>query len=109
MFETGDPASKVAVIKWVVIFSFSLLGAFMQREMTWMGRVMSFAIGILAAVVFAEPIRGAFSLDHTWGDAISAVLALTGRNWAAYVIKASKDPTAAAREILDIWRGKPKD
>lgn len=106
MIDLHDPVTKVSIAKWSIILVFSLVGAIMQRDMTWFGRVISFSIGIAAAVVFAEPIRELLSLDPGWSDAISAILALTGRNWAAYAVRATKDPTSAARDILDVWRGR---
>lgn len=101
-----DFLSRIPPTKWVVICLFAVLGTIMQRDMTFVGRFVTFFAGFLAAVIFAEPLRSLLGLDVSWSDAISAVLALTGRNWAAYAVRVTKDPTAAAREILDIWRGK---
>lgn len=68
--------------------------------------MITFSIGVAAAVVFAEPVRLLLSLDAGWSDALSAVLAMTGRNWAAYFVRATGDPTKAAREIIEIWRSR---
>ncbi|UYT57509.1 hypothetical protein OHI65_13535 [Brucella sp. MAB-22] len=106
MIDLHDLVTKMPIAKWSIILVFSLVGAIMQRDMTWTGRMITFSIGIAAAVVFAEPVRLLLSLDASWSDALSAVLAMTGRNWAAYFVRATGDPTKAAREILEIWRNR---
>lgn len=106
MIDLHDLVTKMPIAKWSIILVFSLVGAIMQRDMTWTGRMITFSIGIAAAVVFAEPVRLLLSLDASWSDALSAVLAMTGRNWAAYFVRATGDPTKAAREILEIWRSR---
>lgn len=106
MDKLPDYLLQIPPVKWVVVILFALLGTAMQRDMTLAGRLITFSSGFLAAVFFAEPLQGVFGLDASWGHAISAILALTGRNWAAYALRATKDPTGTVREILDIWRGK---
>ncbi len=92
--------------KWLVVVGFAVLGSLMQRDMTIKGRVITFVSGILIAVVFAERIRTGLTLDPAWSDAVSAFLALTGHNLASFAMRASKDPTNAMREIMEIWRGR---
>lgn len=106
MNEIFDLLNKFPPTKWVVIVCFAILGTFMQRDMTLIGRLATFFIGIGVAVVFAEPIRMLLRLDSGWSDAVSALLALTGHNIADYIIRASKDPPNAIKELLDIWRGR---
>ncbi|WP_247650439.1 hypothetical protein [Brucella sp. 458] len=106
MIDLHDLVTKMPIAKWSIILVFSLVGAIMQRDMTWTGRMITFSIGVAAAVVFAEPVRLLLSLDAGWSDALSAVLAMTGRNWAAYFVRATGNPTKAAREIIEIWRSR---
>lgn len=102
--DWSEWAQRVPLAKWSIIIAFAVMGAIMQRDMTWPGRTLAFFIGISAAVVFAEPVQRLLGLDASYSNAISAVLALTGRNWAAYLVRATKNPTAALNELLDIWR-----
>ncbi|WP_247874534.1 MULTISPECIES: hypothetical protein [unclassified Brucella] len=104
MIDWSEWAQRVPLAKWSIILIFSILGAIMQRDMTWPGRALAFVIGIMAAVVFAEPVCSLLNLDQSYSTAIAAVLAMTGRNWAAYVVRASHNPTRAIAELLDIWR-----
>lgn len=108
MSEWIEWFGRFPLMKWVVILGFALLGAAMQRDMTFVGRGLTVVAGVGAAVVFAEPIRHFLDLEMVYGNAVAAVLALTGRNWAAFAIRASKDPTKTMQDILAIWRGKPK-
>lgn len=59
----------------------------MQRDMNWTGRMITFSIGVAAAVVFAEPARLMLSLDAGWSDALSAVLAMIGRNLFSVIVR----------------------
>jgi len=104
MMDWGEWAHRVPLAKWSIILAFSVIGAIMQRDMTWVGRAITFIVGIAIAVVFEEPVRSLLNLDGSYAAAVSAVLALTGRNFVAYALRASKDPTAALGEILDLWR-----
>ncbi|MCL8000033.1 hypothetical protein M8994_17495 [Brucella sp. 21LCYQ03] len=106
--DWGEWAQRVPVAKWSIILAFSVIGAIMQRDMTWAGRAVTFIMGTLIAVVFEEPVRSLLNLDGSYAAAVAAVLALTGRNFAAYAFRASKNPTAAISELLDIWRGGKK-
>ncbi|MBA5779126.1 hypothetical protein H2509_18515 [Stappia sp. F7233] len=106
MAEWLEALGRFTLTKWAVIVGFAALGAVMQRDMGLWGRALTFAAGVMAAVVFADPVRSLLSLDQGWSEALAAILALTGRNWAAYAIRASRDPAAAAGEILSVWRGR---
>nr|WP_244316691.1 hypothetical protein [Pannonibacter sp. XCT-34] len=89
-----------------MILAFAVLGALMQRDLTIWGRLLAVAAGLGAAVIFAEPIRQFLALDPSWSDAVAAGLALTGRNWAAFALRASRDPLATVGEFLRVWRGR---
>ncbi|MBA4204585.1 MAG: hypothetical protein C0457_06320 [Polymorphum sp.] len=94
--------------KWGLILAFAILGAMMQRDLSIWARLLAIAAGICAAVTFTEPVRDLFHLGPVWGDAVAAALALTGRNWAAFALRASKDPLSTVSAIMGIWRGGPK-
>lgn len=97
--------AHASVTKWSVIVGFALLGAILQRDLTLSGRLLALAAGIGAAVIFADPIRQFLNLDPSWSDAVAAGLALTGRNWAVFMLRATRDPIATVKEFLAIWRG----
>lgn len=101
----GQWLAHASLTKWLMILGFAVLGALMQRDLSLWGRLLAVAAGFGAAVTFAEPIRQFLSLDPTWGDAVAAGLALTGRNWAAFALRASRDPVATAKDLLAVWRG----
>ncbi|NBN78665.1 hypothetical protein GWI72_10345 [Microvirga tunisiensis] len=102
----GQWLQHASLTKWLMILAFAVLGALMQRDLTIWGRLLAVAAGLGAAVIFAEPIRQFLSLDPSWSDAVAAGLALTGRNWAAFALRASRDPLATVGEFLRVWRGR---
>lgn len=106
MSEWIEWLSRAPVIKWAVIVGFAVLSAAMQRDMTLMGRFLTLTAGIGAAVVFADPVILFFELSPTYGNAIAAVLAMTGRNWAAFAIRASRDPIKTLEDFKGVWWGK---
>jgi len=64
--------------------------------------VLAIVAGALMAVVGTEPIVSTFHLSGEWGNAVAAVLGISGRNLVVWISKASKDPL----ELWDRWRGK---
>ncbi|AXS39288.1 hypothetical protein [Breoghania sp. L-A4] len=105
MIENLDGIVKAVPMKWLVIAAFALTGALAQRDMGWPGRIMTFVCGVLAAAVFCEPLLDLLSLSESWGHAVAGVLAVTGRNWVAFAIRASRDPLELADRVAAIIRG----
>ncbi len=93
-------------VRVATVVLFAAVGAVLPRDLALGARLMTFCIGVLAAIVFGEAVREALSLPSSWSNGIAGILAMTGRNIAVYVIRASKDPAAAAREALEIVRGR---
>ncbi len=108
MSDWVEWASRAPVIKWAVIVGFAFLSALMQRDMNLLGRSLTVIAGIFAAVVFAEPLILFFELDAAYGNAVAAVLALTGRNWTAVAIRATRDPVETLSRMKSAWWGKPR-
>ncbi|MTH94696.1 hypothetical protein [Roseibium sp. RKSG952] len=107
MSDWLDYLSRLSLGKIVIIILFALLGSRFRRDNSWGERAVTIICGVLAAVVFAEPLRLLLGWGADYESVVAAALALTGRNWAVYAFRASKDP-AAAREIKAILRGKGK-
>lgn len=98
--------SRAPVVKWSVILGFALLSAVMQRDMNLLGRGLTIVCGVAAAVVFADPVILFFDLSPAYANAVAGVLALTGRNWAAFAIRATRDPIKTMADLKSIWLGK---
>ena len=94
--------------KAAVIIAFAMVGAFMHKDASFWQRVLTFSVGVLAAAVFTDPLLQLIGLQAELDDPTAGVLALNGRNIAAFVLVASKDPLKAARDILGIIRGSKK-
>eukprot|EP00903_Cladosiphon_okamuranus_P001614 g1612.t1 len=97
------PLSKIAAIS-----AFAIIGAALPKDLTARQRVMTFFVGFIAALVFGEPMRELMNLSESWAFGMAGILAMTGRNIAVFIIRASRDPKAFAKDILEIWRGVPK-
>ncbi|MEP3049393.1 MAG: hypothetical protein ABJL55_16215 [Roseibium sp.] len=106
MTEWLEWLSRAPVVKWIVIIGFAMLSAAMQRDMSLVGRMLTLVAGVAAAVVFADPFVQFFDLSATYANAVAAVLAMTGRNWAAFAIRASRDPIKTLAEVKAVWWGK---
>jgi|GEM_PF-1795398 len=94
------PLSKVAVIA-----AFAAIGAVLPKDLSARDRLMTFFVGFIAALVFGEPVREMLHLSESWAFGMAGVLAMTGRNIAVFVIRASRDPAGTAAQVLEIWRG----
>ncbi|KZL00426.1 MULTISPECIES: hypothetical protein [unclassified Pseudovibrio] len=90
--------------KTAVIVAFALIGALLQEAGFWQ-RVLTFFIGIAAAVTFTQPLLDFFELKAAFSDATAGVLAMSGRNITAFVLRLSRDPFKSAGMILKIWKG----
>ncbi|KZK82424.1 hypothetical protein PsAD46_03552 [Pseudovibrio sp. Ad46] len=94
--------------KTAVIVAFAVVGALMHKEAGFWQRVLTFSCGVLAAAVFTDPLLQLIGLQAELDDPTAGVLALSGRNIAAFVLVASRDPVKAAKEILGIIRSSGK-
>ncbi|KZL17616.1 hypothetical protein PsAD2_02952 [Pseudovibrio axinellae] len=90
--------------KTAIILVFALIGALLQEAGFWQ-RVLTFFIGIAAAVTFTQPLIDFFELKPAFSEATAGVLAMSGRNMTAFVLRLSRDPVKAAGVIIKIWRG----
>ena len=97
----GWPLSKIGVIAL-----FAIIGAALPKDLSPRDRAMTFFIGFIAALVFGEPVREVFGLSESWAFGMAGILAMTGRNIAVFVIRASRDPAGTAAQLLEVWRGK---
>ncbi|MBO9458963.1 hypothetical protein [Labrenzia sp. R5_0] len=89
----------------VVIAAFALVGASLPKDLTTRQRAQAFFVGALAALVFGEPVREFVGFSETWAYGLAGIIAMTGRNIAVYILRASKDPAETFRDFMDIWRG----
>ncbi|MEJ8474435.1 hypothetical protein [Roseibium algae] len=92
----------------LVIAAFAFIGASLPKDLTVRQRGQAFFVGGLAALVFGEPVRELLALSDTWAYGMAGILAMTGRNIAIFILRASRDPASAAREVLGIWRGRDR-
>lgn len=97
-----------ATPKLAIVAIFAAIGAALPKDLTLRQRLMTFFVGFVAALVFGEPVRETLGASESWGYGMAGIIAMTGRNVAVYIIRASKDPAAAAREILEVWRARGK-
>jgi energy-converting hydrogenase Eha subunit H len=95
------PLSKMAVIA-----AFAAIGAMLPKDLTPRDRLMTFFVGFIAAMIFGEPVRGLLGLEASWAYGMAGMLAMTGRNIAVFVIRASRDPAGTAAQLFEIWRGR---
>ena len=89
--------------KTAIIIGFALIGALLQEAGFWQ-RVLTFFIGIAAAVTFTQPLIDFFELNPTFSDATAGVLAMSGRNMTAFVLRLSRDPVKVAEIVVRVWR-----
>ncbi|MEE4013913.1 hypothetical protein V1T76_17740 [Roseibium sp. FZY0029] len=94
------PFTKIAVIG-----AFAIIGAALPKDLAIRDRWMTFFIGFISALVFGEPVREILSLPESAAYGMAGVLAMTGRNIAVFIIRASRDPKAFAKDIMEVWRG----
>ncbi|MHC5656032.1 hypothetical protein [Stappia sp. ICDLI1TA098] len=95
-----------ATPKLAIVAIFAGIGAALPKDLTLRQRLMTFFVGFVAALVFGEPVRETLGASSSWGYGMAGIIAMTGRNIAVYIIRASKDPAKAVREILEIWKGR---
>ena len=99
---------QLPMVNLVVIAAFAAIGAALPKDLSLRERAGTFFIGFIAALVFGEPVRGILGLGETWGYGMAGILAMTGRNIAVFILRASRDPHHFAKDILEIWRGTRK-
>ncbi len=92
--------------KITVIAAFAAIGAALPKDLSARDRLMTFFVGFMAALVFGEPMREILSLPDSAAYGMAGVLAMTGRNLAVFILRASRDPKAIARDVVEIWRGR---
>ncbi|EFO32634.1 hypothetical protein TRICHSKD4_2436 [Roseibium sp. TrichSKD4] len=97
---------QLPLTKLAVVAIFAAIGAALPKDLSPRDRLMTFFVGFMAAVVFGEPLREILSMSDTWAFGMAGILAMTGRNIAVFVIRASRDPAGFAKTCLEIWRGK---
>lgn len=95
------PFSKIAVIA-----IFAAIGAALPKDLSPRDRLMTFFVGFMAAMVFGEPLREVLSMSDSWAFGMAGILAMTGRNLAVFILRASRDPVGSGRALLELWRGK---
>lgn len=96
------PLTKVAVIA-----IFAVIGAALPKDLSPRDRLMTFFVGFMAALVFGEPLREILSMSDSWAFGMAGILAMTGRNLAVFIVRASRDPVGSGKQLLDLWRGTP--
>lgn len=97
------PLTKIAAIT-----AFAAIGAALPKDLSARDRLMTFFVGFMAALVFGEPMRRLLGLEESWAFGMAGILAMTGRNIAVFVIRASRDPKTFFKDVMEIWRGTPK-
>lgn len=95
------PLTKIGVIA-----VFAAIGAALPKDLTPRERLMTFFVGFMAAMVFGEPLREILSMSDSWAFGMAGILAMTGRNLAVFILRASRDPVGSGKAILELWRGK---
>ncbi|MBG6148071.1 hypothetical protein IWQ48_003793 [Labrenzia sp. EL_13] len=96
---------SLPLIRIGVIAAFAAIGAALPKDLTRRQRAGTFFIGFMAALVFGEPLRELLAMSDSWAFGMAGVLAMTGRNLAVFVIRASKDPVGSVAKFLNAWRG----
>ncbi|MBG6163642.1 MAG: hypothetical protein RIE06_09795 [Roseibium album] len=98
------PLTKIGVIA-----AFAAIGAALPKDLSPRDRLATFFVGFMAALVFGEPLRELLAMSDSWAFGMAGILAMTGRNLAVFVIRASRDPVGAAAKVLNMWRGGKHD
>lgn len=106
MTRLSDWVASLPTTKILIIIAFAVIGAALPKDLSQRQRLMTFFVGFIAALVFGEPVREVLGASDSWGYGMAGIIAMTGRNIAVYMIRASKDPAGAAREILEVWKGR---
>ncbi|MCX2722631.1 hypothetical protein [Roseibium salinum] len=88
-----------------VIAAFAAIGAALPKDLSTRDRLMTFFVGFILALVFGEPMREQLGLSESWAFGMAGILAMTGRNLAVFIIRASRDPKAFAKDLMEVWRG----
>jgi hypothetical protein len=102
------PSWQLPLTKIAAITAFAAIGAALPKDLSARDRLMTFFVGFIAALVFGEPVRRLMGLEETWAFGMAGVLAMTGRNLAVFVLRASRDPKRFAQDVMEIWRGAPR-
>lgn len=97
------PLTKIGVIA-----AFAAIGSLLPKDLSPRDRVMTFFVGFMAAMVFGEPMREMLALPDSAAFGMAGVLAMTGKNIAVFIIRASRNPHEFAKEVLELWRGPTK-
>ncbi|MBO6755771.1 MAG: hypothetical protein JJ902_05560 [Roseibium sp.] len=106
MKEWTDWLLQLPLSRFAVIAIFAAIGAALPKDLSVRDRLMTFFVGFMAALVFGEPVRQMLSLSEAWAFGMAGILAMTGRNLAVFVLRASRDPKSFARDLMEIWRGR---
>jgi hypothetical protein len=69
------------------------------RRHTWVTALLALFSGAFVAVIATDPVLMFFNWPREYGDAVAAVLGISGRNLIVWVLSISKDPLA-------LWRKK---
>ncbi|MEW4459559.1 hypothetical protein AB1K42_15825 [Roseibium algicola] len=94
--------------KITAITAFAMIGAALPKDLSARDRMMTFFVGFIAALVFGEPVRSVLGFGEMWAYGMAGILAMTGRNIAVFILRASRDPKTFAQDLLEIWRGVPR-
>lgn len=105
MREFLDWAAQLPLYRILVIGAFAVIGAALPKDLSRRDRAGTFFIGFMAALVFGEPVRELLAMSEGWAYGMAGILAMTGRNLAVFIMRASRDPTGTIKTMLDIWRG----
>lgn len=97
------PMTKIAVIA-----AMAAIGAALPKDLSARERLMTFFVGFIVALVFGEPARVLLGLEETLAYGMAGMLAMTGRNIAVFILRASRDPKSFAQDVLEIWRNTKK-
>lgn len=94
--------------KMAAITAFAAIGAALPKDLSARDRLMTFFVGFMAALVFGDPVRSLLGFSEAWAYGMAGILAMTGRNIAVFILRASRDPKSFAKDLLEIWRGVPR-
>jgi len=108
MKEFFEWAWHLPLAKIAAITAFAAIGAALPKDLSARDRLMTFFVGFMAALVFGEPIRSLFGFGEEWAYGMAGILAMSGRNIAVFILRASRDPKTFAKDMLEIWRGVPR-
>lgn len=99
---------QLPLTKITAISAFAVIGAALPKDLSARDRMMTFFVGFIAALVFGEPVRAMLGFGEMWAYGMAGILAMTGRNLAVFILRASRDPKTFAQDVLEIWRGVPR-